>query len=130
MDKTQERKGSDKALLPQNTSFQWHAGRHRQTGQQTHMHPNSRPSSITTAIVKAVTPRKLANDVPTQGFLPKGLVTSILLLASPKSFALLHKPQRLGFPSFPGRGSPRFGEGNHQAALTHSNPTPNIFMPF
>lgn len=33
--------------------------------------PNSPPSSVTTAIVKAVTPRKLANHVPIQGLRPQ-----------------------------------------------------------
>lgn len=97
-----------------------------------HAHPSSPPSSITTAIVKAATPRRVASDVPTQGFPSKGRVTSTLLLASPKSPALLHRAGRPGFSSFPGRGSPSFGEGGHQAgtALAPFNPTPNILTPF
>lgn len=120
--KTQERKGSGKALLSQKTSFQ----RRSLMRAITHVRPNSPPSSITMAVVKTVTPRKLASDVPTQGFPPniflsKGHITSTLLLASPESPTLLHRRgEGQGSQAFLGEDHPALGRGAVKQA--HSGP--------
>lgn len=125
---TRPKKGRARVKLfcPQKTSFQWRSLMRAIT----HARPNSPPSGITMAIVKAVTPRKLASDVPTQGFPPniflsKGHITSTLLLASRVSHLTAPEGGRPGFSSFPRRGSPSFGEGSRQAGTLWPLPTPS-----
>lgn len=130
---TRPKKGQAQRKLfsPRIPASHWRAGWHGQTHKSNHacvsqpsptrQHPNS-PSRRAT--VKTVTPRKLANDVPPNFLLSKGQAASTLLPAS-------HKSVRSEFQSFPGRGSPGFGEegpsSGHGSGPFHC--IPNILTP-
>lgn len=132
-DKIQERKGSGKALLPQKTSVQGHAGRRRPTHEgnqarasqlpaQQH-HKGHRESSYTKEIGKRCSNSRLPIKGPCYQHTAAGFPQVSRLTAQGGKARVL----KLSWARIKGEG-----RGGHQAgtALAPFNSTPNILTPF